>query len=84
MINIDERNKTANGVKLRPTEYLLLKYFTDHPNKLLSRTDIINDVWGQNAKVKKYVVDVHLFQLRKKIGNLNIHNRSGFGFIYEP
>ncbi len=82
-IMIDDTTKTYNGIKLPRVEFEVLNYFIENPNVILSRERVVKTLWGEN-KTNLKVLDVQLFNLRKKIPNLPIKNRSGFGFIYQP
>jgi DNA-binding response OmpR family regulator len=83
MIMIDNTTKTYNGIKLTRVEFEVLNYFIENPNVILSRERVVKTLWGEN-KTNLKVLDVQLFNLRKKIPNLSIKSRSGFGFIYQP
>ncbi len=61
-------------IKLSITEYNLLKFFMQNPNKLLSREQILNHVWGRNSFVELRTVDVHILRLRKSLKKVNHHN----------
>ncbi|MCP4078542.1 MAG: response regulator [Gammaproteobacteria bacterium] len=54
-----------NPVDLTKTEYLLLKFFISNENKVFSRDQILNSVWGVNAYLGDRTVDVHILRLRK-------------------
>lgn len=56
-------------VALSPKEYDLLIFFTDHPNRALSREQILNRVWGYDFFGDGRTVDTVIKRLRKKIGN---------------
>ena len=84
MIMIDDKNKTIGGVQLSPKQYKLAKYIIERPNELITCEDIIDSIWGKDALVKKSIIYVHLSYIKRKIPNLPIRTRSGFGFIYEP
>ena len=60
---------TANGVeiKLGPTEYRLLKFLITHPDRVYSRTQLLDRVWGANVYVEERTVDVHVRRLRKAL-----------------
>ena len=60
---------TANGneVKLGPTEYRLLKFLISHPDRVYSRTQLLDRVWGANVYVEERTVDVHVRRLRKAL-----------------
>jgi two-component system phosphate regulon response regulator PhoB len=51
-------------VKLGPTEFRMLQYFMNHPERVTSRGQLIDNVWGSNAYVEDRTVDVHVRRLR--------------------
>ena len=55
------------GVQLGPTEYRLLKFFMTHPDRVYSRTQLLDRVWGANVYVEERTVDVHVRRLRKAL-----------------
>lgn len=55
------------AVALSLTEFKLLKLLLQNNEKLLSREQIINHVWGRNANVENRTVDVHILRLRKAL-----------------
>jgi two-component system phosphate regulon response regulator PhoB len=67
LINNDE-------LKLSITEFNLLKLFMKNPNKLLSREQILNHVWGRSSFVEIRTVDVHILRLRKALKKFNKEN----------
>lgn len=58
--------------ELSITEFNLLKLFMKNANKLLSREQILNHVWGRNSFVELRTVDVHILRLRKALKVYNI------------
>jgi len=60
---------TANGeaVKLGPTEYRLLNFFVSNPERVYTREQVLDRVWGQNVYVEERTVDVHIRRLRKAL-----------------
>lgn len=57
-------NKT---IKLGPTEFRLLHYFMRHPERVHSRGQLLNQVWGETVYVEERTVDVHIRRLRKAL-----------------
>jgi two-component system phosphate regulon response regulator PhoB len=57
----------ANEIKLGPTEYRLLKFLMTHPDRVYSRTQLLDRVWGANVYVEERTVDVHVRRLRKAL-----------------
>ncbi|MES1927651.1 phosphate regulon transcriptional regulatory protein phoB [Salinisphaera dokdonensis CL-ES53] len=54
-------------VKLGPTEYRLLRFFMSNPERVYSREQMLDRVWGQNVFVEERTVDVHIRRLRKAL-----------------
>lgn len=52
-------------VPLGPTEYRLLSFFMTHPERVYSRSQLLDRVWGGNVYVEERTVDVHIRRLRK-------------------
>lgn len=85
-INKDEYSVYLNGKKseLSPTEYKLLCYLADNRNKAVTRTRILNSVWGINYQNNTNVVDVYISYLRSKLetnGQKLIHTIKGVGYM---
>jgi heavy metal response regulator len=72
-------------IDLTPKEFSLLEYLLRNKGKVLSRTQIIENVWGYNFDPGSNVVDVHIKFLREKIdsesGKKLIHTIRGAGYI---
>jgi two-component system, OmpR family, phosphate regulon response regulator PhoB len=54
-------------VALGPTEYRLLKFFMGHPDRVYTRGQLLDRVWGGNVYVEERTVDVHIRRLRKAL-----------------
>jgi len=67
---------TAKGepVRLGPTEYRLLHLFISHPERVYTREQVLDRVWGQNVYVEERTVDVHIRRLRKALEPYGYHN----------
>ena len=52
---------------LGPTEFKLLHYFMTHPDRVYSRTQLLDNVWGDHVFVEERTVDVHIRRLRKAL-----------------
>lgn len=52
-------------VMMSPTEYKLLHFLASNPNKVYSRNQLLDNVWGDNVYVEDRTVDVHIRRLRK-------------------
>ena len=60
---------TAGGdaVELGPTEFRLLHFFMTHAERVYSRTQLLDQVWGDHVFVEERTVDVHIRRLRKAL-----------------
>lgn len=54
-------------IDLGPTEFRLLKFFMEHPERVFSREQVLNHVWGDNVFIEDRTVDVHIRRLRKAL-----------------
>jgi two-component system phosphate regulon response regulator PhoB len=54
-------------VEMGPTEFRLLKFFMGHPDRVFSRSQLLDRVWGGNVYVEERTVDVHIRRLRKAL-----------------
>ncbi len=54
-------------IGLGPTEYRLLKFLMSNPDRVYSRSQLLDSVWGQNVYVEERTVDVHVRRLRKAL-----------------
>ncbi len=74
-------------VNLTPTEFRLLEYFVRNPNKVLSRVDILEQVWSIDFNMGTNVVDVYINYLRKKIDKDPQHRMIqtvvGMGYMFK-
>ncbi|TEW56175.1 phosphate regulon transcriptional regulatory protein PhoB [Psychromonas sp. RZ22] len=52
-----------------PTEFKLLHFFMTHPERVYSREQLLNNVWGTNVYVEDRTVDVHIRRLRKALSD---------------
>lgn len=81
---------SANGeaVEMGPTEFRLLQFFMSHPERVYSRAQLLDRVWGRNAFVEERTVDVHIRRLRKALSDHG-HDRliqtvRGTGYRFSP
>lgn len=54
-------------IELSPTEFKLLDFFVSHSDRVFSRAQLLDQVWGQNVYVEDRTVDVHIRRLRKAL-----------------
>jgi len=60
-------NRKGKSVVLTAHEFKLLKFFTDHPEKVLTRDVLLNEVWGYNFYPTTRTVDNQILKLRQKL-----------------
>ena len=59
----------GNPVELGPTEFRLLHFFMTHAERVHSRTQLLDQVWGDHVFVEERTVDVHIRRLRAELEN---------------
>lgn len=55
----------GNVVEMGPTEFRLLYFFMTHPERVYSRAQLLDRIWGNNVYIEERTVDVHVGRLRK-------------------
>ncbi|WP_053979763.1 phosphate regulon transcriptional regulator PhoB [Marinagarivorans algicola] len=75
-------------VQMGPTEYRLLEFFLTHQERVYTRNQLLDHVWGGNVYVEERTVDVHIRRLRKAL-TLEGHDRfiqtvRGAGYRFSP
>ncbi|MBL7950951.1 MAG: response regulator transcription factor [Flavobacteriales bacterium] len=88
-LRIDDRAKEvtrgASTINLTPTEYRLLHMLVKNKERVLSRMELLEDVWGINFDQGTNNVDVYINYLRKKLesegGERLIHTVMGMGYV---
>ncbi len=75
-------------IKLTAKEFDLLELLAFHPNKVYSRENLLNIVWGYDYPGDVRTVDVHIRRLREKIENnpgdpVYIHTKWGVGYYFQ-
>lgn len=72
-------------IRLTPKEYNLLAYFLEHPERVICRTEIAENVWETHFDTGTNFIDVYINYLRKKIdrdfSRKLIHTKPGMGFM---
>jgi two-component system phosphate regulon response regulator PhoB len=59
--------RNAKPVHLGPTEFRLLRFLMQHPGRVFSREQLLDQVWGHDVYVEPRTVDVHIRRLRKAL-----------------
>lgn len=68
-VTVDDQN-----LEMGPTEFRLLHFFMTHPERVFTRSQLLDNVWGTNVYVEERTVDVHIRRLRKSLSTLG-HDR---------
>jgi two-component system phosphate regulon response regulator PhoB len=55
----------GNPIDLGPTEFRLLRHFMNNPERVLTRSQLLDRVWGTNVYIEERTVDVHIRRLRR-------------------
>jgi len=82
----DARRVSVDGtaVELTATEFDLLAYLMTHPGRVYTREQLLSSVWGYAAAAGTRTVDVHVSQLRTKLGDASpIRTVRGVGYSVE-
>ena len=59
----------GNALKLGPTEFKLLHYLMRHPERVHSRSQLLDKIWGDHVFIEERTVDVHVKRLREALGS---------------
>ena len=69
-----------------PTEFKLIQFFMSNPDKVYSRTQLLDQVWGRSVYIEERTVDVHIRRLRKILAEFDredlIQTVRGFGYRF--
>lgn len=86
-ITIDQRARTVTRsgaiVVLTAREYSILEYLALHRGEVISRTELYEHLFDENDDTLSNLVDVHIFSIRKKLGQNLIATRRGQGYCIE-
>lgn len=79
--------RSNKEISLTPKELNLLEYMMQNPERVLSRTEIAENVWGTTFDTGTNFIDVYINYLRKKVdkdfAEKLIHTKPGLGFIFK-
>ncbi|MEU6374912.1 response regulator transcription factor [Streptomyces sp. NPDC046909] len=78
-----EVHRAGEYIALSPTEFNLLTYFMENTNRVLSRTKILNQVWGYDFAGDGRIVETYVKYLRRKIDRFDpplLHTVRGVGY----
>lgn len=87
-LELDEARWTVRRagaeIELSPTEFRLLAYLMRNVGRVLSRTQLLENVWGWDHSATSPVVETYVSYLRRKIGADLIHTQRGVGYALRP
>lgn len=66
--------RAGKPIRLGPTEYRLLQLFLERPDRVFSREQLLDQVWGRDIHVELRTVDVHIRRLRKALNEYGGHD----------
>ena len=88
VLDLDAHHVLIEDVQIEvgPTEFRLLEFFMTHPDKVYSRSQLLDYVWGRSKFVEERTVDVHILRLRKLLKPHNCHTMvqtvRGYGYRF--
>lgn len=84
-LNTESRAVYRNGspVSLTQLEFELLQTFLNHKNQVLTRDNLISQVWGYDFEGDEKTVNIHIMNLRRKLGVDCIRTIRGVGYRFE-
>jgi len=62
-----ELKRGGRAIEMTPQEFKILKYFAQNPERVISRDELLNEVWGYNCYPATRTVDNHILKLRQKL-----------------
>ena len=90
-VELDEARWTVHRagvqVELSPTEFRLLAYLMRHPGRVLTRAQLLENVWGWDYAGESQIVETYVSYLRRKLDPLGppmIHTQRGVGYSLRP
>jgi DNA-binding response OmpR family regulator len=86
--NLEEQRLYLNANDKEPTdltvyEFRIFKMLAKEPNKVISRNDLLEKIWGTTVAVTPRTIDVHVSNLRKKLQTTDVEilSKQGSGYI---
>ncbi|HTE30586.1 MAG TPA: response regulator transcription factor [Chryseolinea sp.] len=73
---------SGKEINLPKKEFELLFFLAQNPNKVFSREDLLQNIWGSDVYVLARTVDVHIRKVREKIGDNYITTVKGVGYKF--
>ncbi|MDD4914785.1 MAG: phosphate regulon transcriptional regulator PhoB [Methylococcales bacterium] len=88
ILDSEQHRLTIAGhtLEVSPTEFRLMQFFMTNPDKVYSRTHLLDQVWGRSVYIEERTVDVHIRRLRKILAEYEreelIQTVRGFGYRF--
>ena len=81
-LNLRSRELRLGGqpIRLSAREFILIETFMRHPGQILSREQLLDQVWGYGYNPETNIVDVYVGYLRKKLGHYRFETVRGVGY----
>lgn len=80
--NYTVTKRSGDVVVLPKKEFELLFFLAQKPNKVFSRDELLQKIWGTDVYVVERTVDVHVRKVREKIGDEYIKTLKGVGYMF--
>jgi DNA-binding response OmpR family regulator len=82
-------NRDGQEVTLTPQEFKIVKFMAQNPNRVISREELLNDVWGYRNYPTTRTVDNHILKLRQKLeadpaNPVHFRTVHGVGYKFVP
>jgi two-component system alkaline phosphatase synthesis response regulator PhoP len=74
--------KNNREIQLPRKEFEILSFMASKPNRLFSRDEIFNHIWGYDTHVGERTIDVYIRKIRSKIGDKYIKTVKGVGYKF--
>lgn len=89
LMNVDTREVTRGGddITLTSTQWDLLRYLMENPRRVVSKSQILDNVWHYDFGGQANIVELYISYLRKKIDagrTPMIHTVRGAGYVLKP
>lgn len=92
LLDIEEKvlRREDESIELHAQEYRLLEFLASHPDKVIGRDLILDEVWGYGGSTSTRTVDVHIAKLRSRLGESDVPRHiitvwgMGYKFIAQP
>jgi len=81
-LNYTVTKADGNVIVLPKKEFELISFLAQYPNKVFSRDEILQKIWGADVFVVERTIDVHIRKVREKVGETFIKTLKGVGYMF--